>query len=96
MNAVMHDKCWARRFARTPGDAGIVRTGKRYRMPIDIWKPVVVPSNQRRWNITVPKSRPPVRDCPQGEKPWKPLVIVPQDPHPFPTRSPDAPGKEQA
>jgi hypothetical protein len=73
----LRDKAWARRFARNcGGDLGITRAGPRYRFPIRIWTPTRVPKRAQR-TVTVPADRV-VKDCPQGESPWKPIVNVPQ------------------
>ena len=53
MNPVLRDKCWARRFGRTPGDLGIVRPLRRYRIQTAIWRPQQV--TPKKWGVTVPK-----------------------------------------
>jgi len=57
MNPVLRDKCWARRFGRTPGDLGIVRPLRRDRVQIAIWRPQQVAPKVSR--VTVPKPLPP-------------------------------------
>ena len=100
MNAVMRDKCAARRIARAGCvDAlGIVRARhmdttlpKTNAERVSAWrarshKPgfggtYVRPwqAKKRDWNVTVPKSRPPIVDCPQGEVPYKPIQYIKQE-----------------
>lgn len=56
MNPVLRDKCWARRFGRTPGDLGIVRPLRRDRIQIAIWRPQQVTPKVSR--VTVPSPLP--------------------------------------
>ena len=64
MNPVQADKCWARRFGRTSGDLGIVRSGKHYRMPVSLWKPVAVPPSFPRDPPAQPRTPNAAIPCP--------------------------------